>query len=144
MRVLKPGPRPAIAFAIVLGILAVLLLSLGPAGSALEALKGLGLLAAVLAAVLVNIYASRIVIGEGYIAWKPGVLPERRMAFADIDRAKTSVLAERDHPVMVELRSVYGERMQIRLKAFRKSDVQQLLAAVEQQLVGQPRPERSM
>ena len=133
-KVLKPGPRPAIAFGIVLGLVAVVLLSLGPAGSALEALKGVGLLAVVLGLLLVNIYASRIVIGEGYIAWKPGVLPERRMALADIDGVKASVLAERDHPVMVELRSVHGERMQIRLKAFRKADVQQLLALVEHRL----------
>lgn len=142
-KVLKPGPRPAIAFTIALGLVAVVLLLLGPSGSAPEAVKGRGLLAAVLAAVLVNIYASRIVIGDGYIAWKPGVLPERRMALADIQRAKIGALAERDHPVMVELRSVHGERMQIRLKAFRKSDVQQLLAAVEQQLLGKSRPERS-
>ncbi len=142
-KVFKPGPRPAIAFAIVLGILAVLLLALGPAGSALETLKGLGLLAAVFAAVLVNIYASRIVIGDGYIAWKSGILPERRMALADIERAKIGVLAERDHPVMVELHSVQGERMRIRLKAFRKADVQQLLAVVERKLLGKQRRERS-
>lgn len=137
VKVLKPGPRPAIAFAIVLGVIAAILLSLGPAGSALQALKGVGLLAAVLGMLLANIYASRIVIGDGYIAWKPGVMPERRMALAEIERAKANVLSERDHPVTLDLFSVHGERMQIRLKAFRKSDVQQLLAVVEQRLARQ-------
>src|SRR5690349_3042894 len=136
MRVLKPGPRPAIAFAIVLGIVAVLLLALGPAGSALEALKGVALLGAVVGVVLVNIYSSRIVLGDGYIAWKPGLLPERRMAVAEIERAKIGVLAEPDHPATLDLFSVQGKRMRLRLKAFRKSDVQELLAVVQQRLLG--------
>lgn len=139
MKVFKPGPRPAIAFAIVLGLVAVLLLALGPAGSALEALKGVALLGAVVAVMLVNIYSSRIVLGDGYIAWKPGLLPERRMALAEIERAKVGVLAEPDHPVTLDLFSVRGERMRLRLKAFRTGDVQQLLAVVQQRLLGKQR-----
>lgn len=143
VKVLKPGPRPAIAFAIVLGVIAAILLSLGPAGSALQALKGVGLLAAVLGMLLANIYASRIVIGDGYVAWKPGVRPERRILFAEIDHSRIRVLAEPDHPVMLEVFDVQGQRTEIRLKAFRKADVQQLLAVSELKILRRQQRERS-
>jgi hypothetical protein len=104
---------------------------LSPAGATFEELKALALLAAVFGALLVHIYLSRIVVTEGYISSRVGLWPERHIA--EIAYSKPCALAEPDHPVMLDIFGVKrGARprasLQIRLKAFRKADVQWLLS----------------
>src|SRR3981189_763732 len=67
LRVLKPGPRPAIAFGILTAIISAILLTLSPADATSEALKAVAMLAAVFGALLGHIYLSRIVVAESYI-----------------------------------------------------------------------------
>jgi hypothetical protein len=132
MRVLKPGPRPAIAFGILAIIISAILLKLSPAAATFEKLKAVALLGVVFGALLGHIYLSRIVVAEGYISSRVGLWPERRIEFAKIAYSKPKTLVELDHPVMLDIFSVKNDRpsalQQIRLKAFRKADVQWLLS----------------
>jgi hypothetical protein len=93
------------------------------------------LLGVVFGALLGHIYVSRIVVAEDYISSRVGLWPERRIEFAKIAYSKPKTLVEPDHPVMLDIFGVKNDarpsgsvKLQIRLKAFRKADVQWLLS----------------
>jgi len=117
MRVLKPGPRPAIAFGILAGIISAILLKLSPAAATFEKVKAVTLLGAVFGALLghIYLYLSRIVIAEGYITSRVGLWPERRIGFAEIAYSKPKALGEPDHPVMLDIFGVKNDPRPSRL-----------------------------
>jgi hypothetical protein len=121
----------------VFGILAVvisaILLALSPAAATFEKLKAVALVGVVFGALLGHIYLSRIVVAEGYISSRVGLWPERLIEFAKIAYSKPKTLVEPDHPVMLDIFGVKNDArtsalLQIRLKAFRKADVQWLFS----------------
>lgn len=137
MRVLRPGPRPLIAFGILWILVAALLFTVAVIYRRpfLPTLEGLGYLAAVFAAILGSIYLQRIVVGEDSIAVSFPFGFKRRVDFRDIVFSRTRTLAERHHPVLLDIfvsnpknPSRHVLKLRLRLKAYRQADVAWLLS----------------
>jgi hypothetical protein len=133
-RVLRPGPRAFIAFAILFGAIALLLLGVGVAhGRGLRALDGIVWFAILYAVVCAGILRARIVVTRDAIAYRaPFGIFERSVPFSQVTASTVSVLVEPEHPVTLE---IFTDRdapaLTVRLKAFRQSDVRWLLALHE-------------
>jgi hypothetical protein len=130
-RVLTPGPRPFIAFGILLGAIGLLLVSVGIAhGRGIGSLKALAPLAGLYAALCAGLLRSRIVVTDDAIGYRPpfGIV-EKRIPFSDVAASVTSVLAEPEHPVTLRILTKPGRRgIELRLKPFRQTDVAWLLS----------------
>ncbi len=137
MRVLKPGPRPLVAFGILWLLIGALLLVVAAVYRRpfLPALEGLGYLALLFAAILASIYLQRIVVGEDFIAlgFPFGVV--RRVDFRDIALSRRRTLAEPRHPVLLDIfvsdpakPSRHVLKLRLRLKPYRQADVAWLLS----------------
>ncbi len=145
MRVLKPGPRPLIAFGILWLLIAALLFTVAAIYRTpfLPALEGLGYLAAVFATILGSIYLQRIVVGEDSIALSFPFGFKRRVDFRDIALSRARTLAEAGHPVLLDIfvanpkiPSRHVLKLRLRLKAYRQADVAWLLSLPQLKLSG--------
>jgi hypothetical protein len=136
MRVLKPSSRPAISFGILYGLLLVVaFLAAKPSANLMEGLKGLLVVGGGIGLLLGQIYLSRITVGDNYIAYRAGFSRSKRIDFSEIGYSKTKVLAERSHPLFLDIFDNEHEnsrpatpKLRIRLKPFRKTDVEWLLS----------------
>ena len=136
MRVLKPSPRPAIAFGIVFGLfLAVAAFAYKPGANLIEGLKGVLTLAAGFAALLIHVYLARITVSDSYIEYRAGFGTSTRVAFNDIEHSAARALAEPSHPLFLDIFRAGNDAhhrnrpaLRIRLKPFRTADVQWLLS----------------
>jgi len=145
MRVLKPGPRAAIAFGILFGLfLAVAAFAYKPGANLVEGLKGVLSVAAGFAALLVHIYLARITMTDNYIEYRAGFGRTTRLAFSDIEHSSTRALAEPSHPLFLDIFRASDHAhhrtrpaLRIRLKPFRTDDVKWLLS--QPQLKVRPR-----
>ncbi len=95
MRVLRPGPRPLIAFGILWLLVAGLLFVVAAVYRRpfLPVLEALGYLAAVFAAILGSIFLQRIEVGEDHIALRYPFGFGRRVAFREITLSRRRTLA---------------------------------------------------
>jgi len=137
VRILKPGPRPLIAFGILWLLIAALLFSVSVVHRRpfLPILEVLGWLAAVFAAVLGSTYLQKIEVGEDHIALRFPFGFGRRVAFRDIAMSRRRTLAEPRHPVLLDIfvpdpgkPSRHVLKLRLRLKAYRQADVAWLLS----------------
>lgn len=137
MRVLRPGPRPLIAFGIMWLLVAALLFTVAVIyrRPLLPTLEGLGYLAAVFATILGSIYLQRIVVGEESIALSFPFGFKRSVDFRDIVLSRTRTLAEVRHPVLLDIYvsnpkkpSRHVLKLRLRLKPYRQADVAWLLS----------------
>lgn len=138
MRVIKPGPRPAIAFGALFGLFIVIvavLLIVNPSKNLLEGFKGIAMLAGGLGLFVGNIYFSRITVGDDYLEYRSGFATSTRIGFSEIDYSRAQVLTERSHPLFLDIFGIgrheprrSARRLRIRLKPFRKADVAWLLS----------------
>ena len=135
MRVLKPGPRAAIAFGTLFGLfLVVAAFAYRPGANLIEGLKGVLVLAGGFAALLIHIYLARVTVGDDYIEYRAGLARSTRLAFSDIGHSATRVLAEPSHPLFLDIFRAGSEHhhnapaLRIRLKPFQTADVKWLLS----------------
>ena len=130
-RVLRPGPRPFIAIGILFGVITLLLLGVALAhGRGLQMFEGIVAVPLLYAVLAAGALRARIVISDDALAWRPpfGLL-EQSVALSRITVSVASVLAEPEHPVMLEIFA--GGRvpaLTLRLKLFRQNDVAWLIS----------------
>ncbi len=137
MRILRPGPRPFVAFGILWLLVAALLFVVAAVYRRpfLPVLEALGYLAAVFAAVLSSIYLQASEVGEDHIAVRFRFGFGRRVAFREIALSRRRTLAEPRHPVLLDIYVPDPKRparpvlkLRLRLKAYRPGDVAWLLS----------------
>lgn len=125
------------AFGILFGaFLLIAAVAAKPSANLVEGLKGVLTVAGGLGVLLAHIYLSRVTIGDDYIEYRKGFGGSTRVPFSDIEHSTTRVLAERSHPLFLDIFSKGMEyrrapMLRIRLKAFRKADVDWLLSLPE-------------
>lgn len=151
MRTLRPGPRPIFAFGILWLLIAALLFAVAAAYRRpfFPVLEGLGYLAAVFAAVVGSIYLQRIVVDDDSVALGRPVIGLDRVHFRDIAFSRSVTIAERDHPVLLDIYVTDPKdpsdcvlKLRLRLKPYRRQDVAWLLK-LPQLKVGAPDPRRA-
>ncbi len=137
MRLLRPGPRPLIAFGILWFLIAALLFTVAVIYRRpfFPVLEGLGYLAAVFATILGSIYLQRIVVDDESIALGKPVIGLSRVPFRDIAFSRARTLAEPDHPVLLDIYGTDPKRparhvlkLRLRLKPYRQADVAWLVS----------------
>jgi len=132
-RTLRPGPKPFIVIAILFAVVASI--PAAPSivgGHALDWLKGVACLAALLGAIGLGLTFTSVTVDEEAITYKSPLDPlaAGQVRLAEIAASIPFVLAEPEHPVSL---SIYVEGteapvLEIRLKAFRRQDVSWLLS----------------
>lgn len=133
-RILKPGPRPFIAFTVMF----LLLLCL-PAAIVItrdlwgEAGKLAACLFVIYGALCLVVRRARIIVSADSIAVQAAFGEQRRVFFRDITTSRAGVLAELEHPISLEVYCAGRQRpaLQIGLKSFRRRDVAWLLSLPE-------------
>jgi hypothetical protein len=136
-RVLKPGSRAAIALGIVFGIVAlVAALPMLTADRILDGLKAAGAMLVLYGVIIGWIYGQRIIVGCDFIAFKTLGCRSRAIHFKDITRSHCLILAEKEHPVALDIygRNHHRPALSIRLKPFSQADVKWLLSLPELRL----------
>ena len=139
-RVLKPGPRPFIAFSIMFGLLLCLPIFLAArTGKFVDAAKIASCFIGLYAVLCFGIRRGRIVVTDDFISFTPPFGGRQTVLFSDIQASFARVLAEPEHPVSLDLCADSGKRtedgqivlaplLSIGLKSFRQSDVAWLLS----------------
>ena len=129
MRSLYQGPRAAIAFSILLTIIAAIFLLVAPAGARLEAMFGIGQVAVLFIAVLGLIYSVRIRVEKDGISVLRGFWSRRTVHFTDISHSVPKILAEPNHPLWLD---IYGQGsaplLRVPLKSLRQRDVDWIMS----------------
>jgi hypothetical protein len=129
MRTLYPGPRPAVAFSVMLALLAGIFFVAAPAGARLKSLTDIWKLAVVFLVVLGLIYSVQIRVEEDGIAVIRGFWSRRAVRFGQISHSVPRIMGERNHPLWLD---IYGEGasllLRVPLKALRQRDVDWLMS----------------
>ena len=133
IRILRPGPRPFVAFSIMCGLLLCLPLLVGvKRGDWSDSAKMAVTIFALYGVLCFVISRNRIIVATDFIAVKPPFGPQQRVSFCDIKASVPAILAEPDHPISL---AVYcGQKqptLRIHLKLFRKADIAWLLSLPE-------------
>jgi hypothetical protein len=133
-RILKPGPQPYIAVAIVL--VAVAMLAMFPVfrgGKPWQAIQAGGGMLVLYAAVCLAISRQRIVVEDDSVAFHELFKPANRVHFSDISKSVPRIVAEPEHPIALDIYTHDGKRptLRLRLKPFRQADVAWLVAVPE-------------
>lgn len=133
-RILKPGPRPFIAFGVMLALLLVLPLYTGIAkGQWTDAAQLAGWFLGTFAILCFFVSSTKLTVTGESIAFRRGLAASRRVDFRDITASVPLVLGERDWPVSL---AIYCDdpkqpTLILPLKPFRQADVTQLLSMPE-------------
>jgi len=130
-RTLKPGPRPFVAFAVMFACL-----SLVPAWSAIRSgntivwLEYSACMSALFGALCLAIAVARIVVDDEALNYSPMPWAAIRVRFDDVSASVPQILSEPDHPVSLAIytNDVTRPELEVRLKAFRREDVEWLLS----------------
>lgn len=137
-RIIRPGPRPFIAGAIMFVLFAiVMLLLIGlRTGRWSDAAQCAGWLLAIGAVFFVIVAGNRLVVTDESIGYRIGFSAIRRIYFRDITTSVPVILAESEWPITL---AIYGgdtrwPALWIPLKPWRLSDVQWLLTLPELKL----------
>jgi hypothetical protein len=129
-RILRPGPRPIIAFGVMFAILLCLPILLAFQGKWIVAAQIGGILLVMYIAISFYVSRGRILVTNDYVAYQPPFGSEQRVAFRDIEVSIANVLAEPQHPYSLEIYRIRNQRpaLTILLKAFRQDEVVWLIS----------------
>jgi len=126
-RSLRVSPRPFVGLAIVLSpVVLIWLFVLVRKGFRSEDLLAGVLLFLLYSAVMTAICSIRVSVSQEGITVRSYFVLRRFIPFAAIDHSEVQILAERDHPVCIDVCYRDGEkdrRLGMSLKAYRKDDV---------------------
>jgi hypothetical protein len=133
-RILKPGPRPYVAVAIVLGVVAILAMCpVFRSGKPWQAIQvGAGMLV-LYGAVCLAISCQRVVVDGDSVAFQELFKRTNRVHFSDISKSVARLVAEPEHPIALDIYTHDGKRptLRLRLKPFRQADVAWLVEVPE-------------
>ncbi len=133
-KILHTAPRPYIAIGIVFGVLG--LVGIAPmfvAEKPLDAIKASCCMLVLYGIVCLIISGQKIIVGNDFIAFKSLGKSASAVNFKDISRSVRHILAERNHPVNLDIYTLGHQQhaLRIPLKPFRQPDVAWLLSIPE-------------
>ena len=133
-RILRPAPRPYVALGIVFGVVGLIaIVPIVVADKPLEAMKAASCMLVLYGLICLIISGQKIIVGNDYIAFKSLGKSASAVYFNDISRSVRHILAERQHPLNLDVYT-HGHQMhalRIPLKPFRQPDVAWLLSIPE-------------
>ncbi len=131
-RLIRPGPRAAVALGTMGAALSAFLAYAVVTRHRPDLVQAWLLIVAILGVVLIGIYSVRIEVQDDRILRIDGFWRTRAIRFEDIDHSEPRTLAERDHPLWLDIypkNSPAGSRpLRLPLKSCRQADVAWLIS----------------
>ena len=131
-RIIRPGPRPAIALGLMATIFSTVVLYGAITQQRWDLVEGWLFFMAILSVVIMGIYSVRIEVTDDHISRLNGFWSTQTLRFDQIDHSVPRALAERNHPLWLDIYSKKqgpkSTTLRLPLKSCREADVSWLMS----------------